>query len=116
MIYIFYLILLSTIEIAYFKIADRYSIIDKPNHRSSHSEITIRGGGIIFPVSVVCWFVFSGFHYPLFVLGLLLISVISFVDDIKDFSKRFRLMIHFLSVPLVFWQLQVFNYNWVILL
>ncbi|QKJ29413.1 glycosyltransferase family 4 protein [Mucilaginibacter mali] len=113
MIYLLYLVLLLIIELAYFKIADRYNIIDKPNHRSSHTEITIRGGGVIFPFSVFLWFVFSGLQYPWFVAGLLLISAISFLDDIKDFSRRLRLLAHLLAMLMVFWQLGLFSVNWI---
>jgi UDP-N-acetylmuramyl pentapeptide phosphotransferase/UDP-N-acetylglucosamine-1-phosphate transferase len=98
-------------ELVYFKIADKYNIIDKPNHRSSHTVITIRGGGIVFPLSVLLWFFSSGYHYPLFVLGLLIISAISFADDLKDISKRLRLAAHLLAIMLVFWQLNLFSVN-----
>ena len=52
MVYITLLFLLIGIELVYFKIADKYNIIDKPNSRSSHSTITLRGGGIIFPIAI----------------------------------------------------------------
>jgi hypothetical protein len=38
------LVLLLAAELFYFRIADRFNIIDKPNERSSHNYITIRGG------------------------------------------------------------------------
>ena len=41
-------VVLLAMELAYFKVADHFNIIDKPNERSSHSTITLRGGGIIF--------------------------------------------------------------------
>ncbi len=37
--------LLVAAELLYFRIADRFNIIDKPNARSSHSSIVLRGGG-----------------------------------------------------------------------
>ncbi|WP_235891787.1 hypothetical protein [Flavobacterium gawalongense] len=52
MVYIALIILLVAIELLYFKIADKYNIIDKPNNRSSHTSITLRGGGIIFPIAI----------------------------------------------------------------
>jgi UDP-GlcNAc:undecaprenyl-phosphate GlcNAc-1-phosphate transferase len=113
MTYFFYLIILFITELAYFKIADHYNIIDKPNHRSSHSEITIRGGGIIFPIAVLLWFAFSGFQYPYFICGLLLITTISFIDDLKDFSRSIRLLVHLIAMALVFWQLNLFSINWI---
>ena len=72
---------LFIIELVYFKIARRLNIIDKPNERSSHKNITIRGGGIIFPISWLLYFVYSGFQMPFLSIGLLLISAVSFVDD-----------------------------------
>lgn len=109
MIYLFYLTLLVIAELAYFKIAYRYNIIDKPNHRSSHTVITIRGGGIIFPLAVVVWFLLSSFQYPMFVSGLFLISLVSFVDDITGFPKRWRLVAQLLAMCVVFLQLHLFT-------
>jgi UDP-GlcNAc:undecaprenyl-phosphate GlcNAc-1-phosphate transferase len=112
MIYIFYLSLLFILELAYFKIADRYNIIDKPNHRSSHSVFTIRGGGVIFPISTLLWFFLNGFPYPLFIAGLLIISIVSFIDDIREFPKRWRLSAHLISIILIMLQLHLFTYSW----
>ena len=50
MVYIALLFLLIAIEFFYFKIADKYSIIYKPNSRLSPTSITLRGGGINFPI------------------------------------------------------------------
>ena len=53
--YITYLIIAAVLvaaELVYFKIADKCNIIDKPNERSSHSTIVLRGGGFIFSLSM----------------------------------------------------------------
>ena len=47
--------ILIAAELLYFKIADHFNIIDKPNERSSHSTIVLRGGGIIFTISMIAW-------------------------------------------------------------
>ena len=39
-------VILLLLELIYFKIADKFNIIDKPNERSSQSTIVLRGGGI----------------------------------------------------------------------
>jgi hypothetical protein len=52
-----FFLVLFTLELIYFKIADKYNIIDHPNHRSSHTKVTIRGGGIIF--TIVKFFLFK---------------------------------------------------------
>ncbi|MDH6250675.1 UDP-N-acetylmuramyl pentapeptide phosphotransferase/UDP-N-acetylglucosamine-1-phosphate transferase [Chryseobacterium sp. H1D6B] len=103
--YIFIVIILFISMLVYFKIADKYNIIDKPNHRSAHSQITLRGGGIIFPVAFIifCLFNFNEAleSYWSFGLGLLAICTISFIDDIKTLSNRIRLSVHFISVILL---------------
>ena len=48
--YLIIIIILFALELFYFKIAARHNIIDKPNHRSSHTKVTLRGGGIISPL------------------------------------------------------------------
>ena len=94
----------------YFKLADHYNIIDKPNERSSHSVITIRGGGVLFPISILFWCFVEGVFNP-FIVGLLLISLISFIDDCKSLSNRIRLSIHMLSIGLLLYQLGFADYT-----
>ena len=53
MLYLGLLILFIGVELFYFKIADKYNIIDKPNSRSSHTTVTLRGGGVIFLVAII---------------------------------------------------------------
>ena len=48
-------VILLLLELAYFKVADKYNIIDKSNERSSHSTIVLRGGGIIYALSTLGW-------------------------------------------------------------
>lgn len=103
--------------LVYFRIAERYNIIDKPNHRSAHTEITLRGGGIIFPFAFLFFLgheiIFNNYNiaftrteipaYWSFGLGLILLCVISFIDDLIDVSTIVRLIFHFVSVSLLFY-------------
>ncbi len=111
-------LVLFVLELLYFRIADKFNIIDKPNHRSSHTQITLRGGGIIFPIAFVLYFVMSIIHrkewfvpeqFWSFGLGLFLLSAISFLDDILDLSTKLRLVFHFLSVVLLIYFLGLWN-------
>ncbi|AZA48837.1 glycosyltransferase family 4 protein [Chryseobacterium carnipullorum] len=99
------IILLSVSLLVYFKIADKYNIIDKPNHRSAHSQITLRGGGIIFPIAFIIFCLFNLNEaiqdYWSFGLGLLAICTISFVDDVRTLSNKIRLSVHLISVVLL---------------
>ncbi|WP_029985981.1 MraY family glycosyltransferase [Pedobacter jeongneungensis] len=103
---------LFIIEFFYFRVADHFNIIDKPNHRSSHNTVTIRGGGIIFTLAALIFFFTFGLQYPYFILGLFLISLISFLDDIFTLNNKVRLGIHLLSVILIFYQWQLFSLSW----
>ncbi len=104
------------LEFVYFKLADQFNIIDKPNERSSHKQITLLGGGIIFYLAVVIYFLMNGFQYMWFFTGLTLISAISFIDDLKPQSSRLRLAIHLMSMLFLFSQLGVFEMHWTLIL
>lgn len=106
------LVALFALELVYFQIADRFNIIDKPNHRSSHTSITIRGGGIIFSLAAMISFFCFGFAFPYFILGLVLISLISFLDDIFTLNNKVRLSIHLIAVLLMFYQWGLFGLAW----
>jgi len=103
---------LFILELAYFKIADHFNIIDKPNSRSSHTTITLRGGGIIFLMAALLWFIFYGFIYPYFITGLFLIALISFLDDLITLNNKIRLSVHLLAVLLMFYQWGLFDLAW----
>ena len=97
--------LLLAAEMVYFKIADKCNIIDKPNERSSHSNIVLRGGGIIFLLSAWIWSAFFGFQYPWFLVGVTIIAGISFVDDIHSLPDSVRLVAQFTAMLLLFVEL-----------
>lgn len=102
-------ILLMILMLLYFKVADRFNIIDKPNERSSHTEVTLRGGGIIFWFSSLLYFVQNIENNYLFFTGITLVSVVSFWDDIQSLSNKIRISIHFLSITLIFYDLGLFS-------
>jgi len=110
--YFFIFIFLFVAELAYFKLADYFNIIDKPNERSSHSRITLRGGGIIFYIGILLYFILNNFQYPWFFTGLTLITGISFADDIRPQSSKIRLVIHFVAMAFMFYQWNLFSLSW----
>ena len=112
------LVLLLAAELIYFKIADKCNIIDKPNERSSHSSVVLRGGGIIFLIGVWVWSAFYGFQYPWFLAAVTLAAGISFVDDIRSLPDSVRLIVQFTAMGLMFQQLDILHLNmwWVVLL
>ena len=98
---VFFLLLLG-----YFQLAEKYKIIDKPNERSSHKGVVIRGGGIIFVFGLLYPLIFQQDIPWFFILGFVLISVVSFVDDIYDLSTKPRMAAQFISVYLMLYQLE----------
>lgn len=109
MIYILIFLILLIAELIYFRIADHFNIIDKPNERSSHTRITLRGGGVVFYIGMLLCTAFYGFQYPWFLLGLTLIAGISFIDDVHSVPNRYRLLCHFAAMLLMFYQWGLFT-------
>ena len=109
-------------ELIYFRIADKCNIIDKPNERSSHSTIVLRGGGIIFTISMIAWAVMMVVHgnditgYLPFMAGLLMVAGISFVDDIHSLPDSLRMLVQIVAFLLMFWSMGIMEWNmwWVI--
>ena len=100
-IYVLIIGVLISLSYLYLKLAIKFKIIDKPNERSSHTKITVRGGGIIFTVAIILFFFLNDFEYPYFCLGVVMVSFISFLDDIFTLSSKIRFPIQFLAVLLV---------------
>ena len=115
--YIIIFVLLLVAELVYFRIADKCNIIDKPNQRSSHSTIVLRGGGIIFMIGAWVWSAFFGFDYPWFLAGLTLVAGVSFVDDIHSLPDSVRLVAQFAAAAMAFYQLDILHWEmwWIVL-
>ena len=104
-------------ELVYFKIADHFNIIDKPNERSSHTTIVLRGGGVIFAISMLVWFRWQMFQDPSFrfqeylpfLCGLVLICSISFWDDVHSLPDSVRMGVQILSILLMFWSVGLYT-------
>ena len=115
MTYLIIAILLVVAELVYFKIADKCNIIDKPNERSSHSTIVLRGGGVIFAISMVIWLILQMVNgewctvqdYLPFMVGLLMVAGISFVDDIHSLPDSLRMVVQIASILLMFWSINL---------
>ena len=113
--YIIIFVLLLTAELIYFRIADKCNIIDKPNERSSHSTIVLRGGGIIFSLSMIAWAVLMLVQgndftpYIPFLVGLLMVAGISFVDDIHSLPDNLRMVVQIGSILLMFWSIGLYG-------
>lgn len=120
-IWITYLIIAAVLvaaELYYFRIADRFNIIDKPNERSSHKNIVLRGGGVIYLLGMWIYAAFFGAELWPFLVGLTLVAGISFVDDIHSLPDSVRLVVQFVAIGLMFYQWGVLNWEswWIVML
>lgn len=109
-------LLLLLLALVYHRLALKFGIIDKPNHRSSHRHSTVRGGGILFPIAVILWWAVYDFDQTWMVLGIVWIAAISLLDDIYTISSKVRFGVQFLALSMAFYDLGVFNeINWIAL-
>lgn len=112
--YVIIAAILLIAELVYFKIADHFNIIDKPNERSSHSTIVLRGGGIIFSLSMIVWAVMMVVQgndivpYLPFLCGLVMICLVSFWDDIHSLPDSIRMVVQIVSTLLMFWSVGLY--------
>ena len=115
--YVIIAAILLIAELVYFKIADHFNIIDKPNERSSHSTIVLRGGGIIFSLSMIVWAVMMVVQggdivpYLPFLIGLVIICGVSFWDDVHSLPDSVRLVAQFTAMALMFWSMGIMHWN-----
>lgn len=126
MYYIIIFALLIVAELFYFRVADKCNIIDKPNERSSHSSIVLRGGGVIFSLAMMAWAVMMVVQgnssvvldYLPFLVGLLLVAGVSFWDDVKSLPDSIRLVVQFVAMALMFWSMGILHWEmwWIVLI
>lgn len=113
--FIVFLILLL-LALTYHRLALKFKIVDKPNHRSSHVHTTVRGGGILFPFAVIFWWMAFDFQHTWMIIGIVWVATISLLDDIYTISSRIRFAVQFLALSMAFYDLGVFaQINWVAL-
>lgn len=96
-------------ELVYLIIAKKVGIIDLPHHQSSHTGAIIRGGGIVFYVAYLMWFILSGYQYPMIFAGLTIMAITSFADDVHSISPKVRLVLQFAAMMVMLYETRVFN-------
>lgn len=94
-------LLLFVAEEIYFLIATKFHIFDRISERGSNKSITLCGGGIIFYIAVILYMLLIPAQWAtlgLFFVGISLVSIISFIDDIKEVRQIYRLIVQFMAV------------------
>ena len=80
------------------KMLRKCNVMDIPNERSSHVIPTPKGGGIAIIIAIIPWCFWA---YPALAMGVLLLALLSFVNDKRDIPGRYRLAVHF-AITVVF--------------
>lgn len=93
----------------YFPLAQKRGMLAGVNHRSSHSSPVITGAGFIFYLSYIFYIIFlfltsEPIPWSLF-LGITLLAIVSFIDDLKDVWFFIRLVVQLLSSVLLLYQI-----------
>ena len=103
MYYIIAFITIVALELLYFWVAGRMNIVDRPNERSSHRKPVLLGGGIIFWLAVLFWSLTHGLAYGSFVVGLSMLAIVSYVDDLRPLPSWLRMIVQAGAVVVSFW-------------
>ncbi|MCA6475653.1 MAG: glycosyl transferase family 4 [Chitinophagaceae bacterium] len=106
-IYLIYFgFLYAGMVLLYIMIAKKLQLTDVPSARSSHRDVTITGAGFIFPIAFFLPLALTGefIHYRSTIAGLLLISLVSFADDLKSVHPVIRVTVQVIAVSLLLWQ------------
>ncbi len=93
----------------YFPFAEKRGMLAGVNHRSSHSKPVITGAGYIFYISYIFYLVSFIFTqdptpFPLFI-GISMLAIVSFIDDLKEVWFLIRLFVQFGSICLMLYQI-----------
>ena len=78
---------------------NKWAAIDKPNSRSMHSAPTPRGGGlaVLAPLLLAYAISLGNFIDANIIIGLLLVAIVSYIDDRRSLSSRLRLAVHVIA-------------------
>ena len=96
--------------IIYLKIAEKCSIIDQPNNRSSHSYNTKRGAGILYLFGLTIYLFYAGFNNYILVISTVLLGTIGFIDDIKNIHFKKKLLFQFIVIfSYLIWRFKQLN-------
>ena len=95
-------VILLFFEVCYLMMAKKYNIVDRPHHQSSHSGVIIRGGGVIFYMAFFLWSTMNGIPWLGGFVGLTILALVSFIDDVHSVNPLIRLVCQFISIIFLF--------------
>ena len=96
--YLIIFLLLSAGMFIYLKIAEKWSIVDQPNLRSSHQITTKRGAGILYLLAFVIYLMVSSNNNLTLILSGLILGGVGFIDDLKNLNFKIKLSIQLIVI------------------
>lgn len=105
--YVFIFFCLGIALWGYILVANKIGIIDQPNLRSSHDKPTVRGAGIIIPLSVLLWGILFFENSWLIVISIILIGIIGFIDDIYEIKQLPKFIVQSISVSILVYHFDI---------
>jgi len=101
-------------------IANKYNIVDKPNHRKLHKEATPLLGGLAIYIAFVVTVSLFSFHQIRLVkvaviVAATLIEILAVIDDMKNLSAKFRMVIILFLAACIFITFYYSYFTWNIL-
>ncbi|MDG1440190.1 MAG: hypothetical protein P8Q16_05470 [Flavobacteriales bacterium] len=96
--YLIIFLLLSAGMFIYLKIAEKWSIVDQPNLRSSHQITTKRGAGILYLLAFVIYLMVSSNNNLTLILSGLILGGVGFIDDLKNLNFKIKLAIQLIVI------------------
>lgn len=107
-------ILSTTLSKLTIKVLSKKKILDVPTSRSNHKSATLRGGGIAIAsticIAYILYYIYTRDTNLLYVFfGLLIISTVSFIDDIKNLSIKIRILFQGIAILMLLGPIDCFN-------
>jgi len=99
----YYILIVTSLIVGlliYLKMAEKWSIIDQPNSRSSHVYITKRGGGVIYLFGMIVYIICSKFNMSNIIICGLFLGLMGFIDDVKNLDFKIKLVLQSITIGL----------------
>lgn len=107
--YFIAVLFLALLGLGYFYVllARKLHIHDVPNIRSSHKQVTVRGIGVLFPITVLYYACVTQFQYPFFLMAIFALASISFLDDLFTLSGKARFLVQVIGIGMMLYQIDL---------
>ena len=96
-------VVLLALELLYFVVARRFHVVDRPNERSSHKKVTLRGAGVVFYLAVLLYSLTHGMAFYHFLIGASLLAVVCYADDVRDVPSWLRMLTQLAALIVAFY-------------